>query len=125
MVIAINARFLIKDKLEGYGYFINQVIRIWTNQHPQHQFHIILDREFGAPVNYSENVHIHVVGPQARHPILWKVWFDVRVPILLKKIKADIFLSPDGFCSLTTKVPQCLIIHDLGFLHYPDTYLRN
>jgi hypothetical protein len=29
-------------------------------------------------------------------------------------------LSPDGFCSLRTQVPQCLIIHDLAFLHHPD-----
>ena len=40
----------------------------------------------------------------------------------MKKIKADVFVSPDGFCSLTTNIPQCLIIHDLGFLHHPKTY---
>ena len=27
------------------------------------------------------------------------------------------FVSPDGFCSLTTKIPQCLLIYDLAFLH--------
>src|SRR5690606_21699147 len=34
--------------------------------------------------------------------------------------KADIFVSPDGHCSLHTSVPQCLVIHDLAFLHHPS-----
>ena len=38
---------------------------------------------------------------------------------MLKKYKADVFVSPDGFCSLATKIPQCLVVHDLAFLHYP------
>ena len=38
----------------------------------------------------------------------------------LKRIKADVFVSADGFCSLNTNVPQCLVVHDLAFLHYPQ-----
>jgi glycosyltransferase involved in cell wall biosynthesis len=47
------------------------------------------------------------------------------VPLVLKKIRADVFLSPDGFCSLTTRVPQCLVVHDLGFLHHPEGYKKS
>ncbi|RYY95466.1 MAG: glycosyltransferase family 1 protein, partial [Chitinophagaceae bacterium] len=54
--------------------------------------------------------------------ILWRLWFDLRVPLVLRRIKADVFVSPDGYASLTTKVPQCLVVHDLGFLHQPDAY---
>jgi glycosyltransferase involved in cell wall biosynthesis len=39
---------------------------------------------------------------------------------MLKKYKADVFVSCDGFCTLTTRVPQCLVVHDLAFLHYPS-----
>ena len=35
------------------------------------------------------------------------------------------FVSLDGFCSLTTKVPQCLGVHDLGFLHQPEAYKKS
>src|SRR5207302_6042510 len=66
-----------------------------------------------------------IIGPPARHPLLWKWWYDVKVPMALRKIEADVFLSPDGFCSLTTRVPQCLVVHDLGFLHYPQGYKRS
>ena len=69
---------------------------------------------------FAENVKAVVTGPPARHPLLWKFWYDVKVPAVLKKYKADVFVSCDGFCSLTTKVPQCLVVHDLSFLHYPS-----
>ena len=62
---------------------------------------------------------------RSRHPLLWKLWFDLRVPLLIKKWKADLFLSTDGFCSLTTSVPQCMVIHDLAYLHFPGFNKRS
>jgi len=124
-VIAVNTRFLLKDNLEGFGYFTKQVLEVLTKKYPEHQFHFFFDRPFDECFIFSANVQGHVLSPPARHPLLWKYWFDVKVPRLLKKIKADVFFSPDGQCSLTTKVPQCLVVHDLGFLHYPDTYQKS
>jgi glycosyltransferase involved in cell wall biosynthesis len=37
----------------------------------------------------------------------------------LKKYKADIFLSPDGYLSLNTKIPQLAVIHDINVVHRP------
>lgn len=124
MIIAVNARFLIKEKLEGYGYFIKEVLQIWVHEHPQHHFHLIFDRDGGEDFFSLSNVTSHVVKPAARHPILWKWWMDVKIPRLLRKIKADVFFSPDGFCSLHTKVPQCMVVHDLGFLHFGESYKK-
>ena len=61
-----------------------------------------------------------IIGPPARHPILFKIWFNHSVTRALKKIGADIFLSPDGFLSLKTSIPQIAVIHDLNFEHYPE-----
>lgn len=60
-----------------------------------------------------------VLFPQARHPILYRIWFDWRIPAILKKYKADIFISPDGYLCQRTSVPQLAVIHDLNFEHYP------
>ncbi|GAA4738528.1 glycosyltransferase family 4 protein [Flavisolibacter ginsenosidimutans] len=122
MVIAVNTRFLLPGKLEGFGYFTKEVLQPLTAKHPEHQFHFFFDRPFDKSYLFSSNVQGHVLSPPARHPLLWKYWFDVKVPQLLKKVKADVFLSPDGQCSLTTKVPQVLVVHDLGFLHHPESY---
>lgn len=120
MVIAVNTRFLLDDSLEGYGYFIRETFRRIVRSHPQHRFIFLFDRPFDAAFLFAPNVEGIVSGPPARHPLLWKFWYDFKVPALLKKYKADVFVSPDGFCSLSTRVPQCLVLHDLAFLHFPS-----
>lgn len=120
MVIAVNTRFLITGELEGYGNFIFETFKRITRNNPEHQFIFIFDRPFDDRFVFGENVNAVVTGPAARHPLLWKLWYDVKVPAVLKKYKADVFVSCDGFCSLHTKVPQCLLVHDLAFLHHPS-----
>lgn len=43
----------------------------------------------------------------------------------MKKYKADVFVSADGFCSLATHIPQCVVVHDLAFAHYPNQMKRS
>ena len=119
MRIAINTRFLLPDFLEGYGYFISESLKYITTAHPEHEFIFIFDRPYDQRFIFSANVIPVIAKPPARHPLLWKYWYDIKIPAVLRKYKAEIFVSPDGFCSLTTKVPQCIVVHDLAFLHYP------
>src|SRR5438045_5240615 len=120
MRIAVNTRFLLSDYLEGYGYFTFEIFKHLTNRYPEHQFIFIFDRPYDKRFIFAPNITPVVIGPPARHPLIWKYWYDVKIPMLLKKYKADVFVSADGLCSLTTKVPQCLVVHDLAFLHYPS-----
>ena len=122
MVIGVNTRFLLKENLEGFGYFTKQVLAVLVKKYPEHQFHFFFDRPFDQEFIFASNVKGHVLSPPARHPLLWKYWFDIKVGNALKKVKADVFFSPDGQCSLLTKVPQCMVVHDLAFLHYPGGY---
>lgn len=120
MKIAVNTRFLLKEYLEGYGYFIYETFKRITAAHPEHEFIFIFDRPYDQRFVFGSNAKAVVTGPPARHPLLWKLWYDIKIPALLRKYKADVFVSCDGFCSLGTKVPQCLMVHDLAFLHYPS-----
>jgi glycosyltransferase involved in cell wall biosynthesis len=122
MRIAVNTRFLLNDYPGGYGYFLYECFNRITKAHPEHEFIFIFDRAYDEKFVFTKNVKAIVAGPAARHPLLWKLWYDVKVPAVLKKYKADVFVSCDGFCSLTTKVPQCLLLHDLSFLHYPSFF---
>lgn len=119
MKIAVNTRFLLSEYLEGYGYFQYEILKRITADHPEHDFIFIFDRPYDEKFVFGKNVIPVVTGPAARHPLLWKWWYDIKVPLLLKKYKADVFVSCDGFASLRTKVPQCLVVHDLSFLHFP------
>jgi glycosyltransferase involved in cell wall biosynthesis len=120
MRIAVNTRFLLTEYLEGYGYFIYETLKYITKNHPEHEFIFIFDRPFDKRFIFNSNIKPVATGPRARHPLLWKIWYDIRVPAVLRKYQADVFVSCDGFCSLSSKVPQCLVVHDLSFLHYPS-----
>lgn len=123
--IAVNTRLLLPDYLEGMGHFTDECLKRIVKEHPEADFLFIFDRPFDPKFIYGPNVKGIVCGPAARHPLLWKLWYDLRVPVILKKWKADIFLSPDGFCSLSTSIPQCLVLHDLSYLHFPGFNKRS
>jgi glycosyltransferase involved in cell wall biosynthesis len=61
-----------------------------------------------------------VLFPQARHPFLFVTWFEFSVTRALKKIEPDLFLSPDGYLSLSTKFKSLAVMHDLNFEHFPE-----
>lgn len=120
MKIAVNTRLLLKGKLEGIGWFTYQTLKLLVASHPEHEFIFIFDRPYDPSFIFDKNVTPVVVGPPARHPVLFYLWLDWSVAFVLRKYKADVFLSPDGFGSLNTKVPTCLVIHDLAFEHFPE-----
>lgn len=120
MRIAVNTRFLLKGKLEGIGVFTHEILQRITRAHPEHEFIFIFDRPYDASFIYSTNITPVVIPPPARHPILWYLWFEWALPMVLRKYKPDVLLSPDGYLSLSSDVPTLLVLHDLAFEHFPE-----
>ena len=120
MKIAVNTRLLLKNKLEGIGWFTYETLIRIVNQHPEHEFYFIFDRKYDERFVFASNVTPIVIGPQARHPILFYIWFEFSIPRVLKKIKADLFISPDAFGSLRAKTKTLTVLHDLNFEHFPN-----
>jgi len=119
MRIAVNTRLLLEGKLEGIGWFTYESLQRITTQHPEHEFLFLFDRPYSKQFVFAPNVTPVVTGPPSRHPFLWYWWFEFSVPAALRKHKADIFLSPDGYLSLRSAVPSIAVIHDINFEHYP------
>ena len=117
--IAINTRFLLPNKLEGIGWFSYEVLKRWVEWHPEHEFIFIFDRTFDEQFIFASNVKPLIASPQARHPVLFYLWFEWSLPALFKKHKVNAFMSPDGFMSLSTEVPTLLVIHDIAWKHFP------
>lgn len=118
--IAVNTRFLIKDKLEGIGLFTYESLRRIVCNHPEIDFYFLFDRAFDPQFIFANNVKPVVLFPQARHPLLWYWWFEISVKQWLYKHKPNLFLSTDGYACLGTDVPQVLVMHDLAFEHFKD-----
>ena len=117
--IAVNTRLLLPGKLDGIGWFTYHTLQKITADHPEVSFTFLFDRPWSQEFIFGKNVHPAALFPQARHPFLYYWWFQYSVPSALRKLNADLFLSPDGYLSLRTDVPQLAVIHDLNFEHYP------
>lgn len=120
MKIAVNTRLLLKDKLEGIGWFTYESLKRIVALHPEHTFYFIFDRNYDERFVFAQNVVPILTFPPARHPYLWYIYFEYSIPYVLKKIKPDLFLSTDGWLSLKTDIPQVDVIHDLNFEHHTD-----
>lgn len=118
MRIAVNTRFLLKNKLEGIGWFTYESLKRIVHSHPEHEFIFFFDRPYSEEFIFGKNVTPVVLFPPARHPFLWYWWFQISVTRALKKYNPDLFLSTDGYLSLRTPVKQVLVIHDLAFEHF-------
>jgi len=125
MIIAVNTRSLLHKHSERYATFIFQSFSRLAAANPEHQFLYIFDRSFDARYITSSNIVAITAGPAVKTPLLWLWWYNYKVPRVLKKYKADVFVSADGCCSLRTKVPQCMVVHDLAFLHQPKFISRS
>lgn len=123
--IAVNTRLLRKGRLEGIGWFTWESFRRIAADHPEIEFHFFFDATPDSQFVPFSNVKAHVLWPPARRTWLFRLWFDVAVSWKLKRLKADLFVSPDGYASLTTNVPQLVVMHDLNFVHHPEWLPNN
>ncbi|MCR4932526.1 MAG: glycosyltransferase family 4 protein [Bacteroidales bacterium] len=123
MRIAVNTRLLLPHRLDGIGWFAAETLKRIVLSHPEHEFYFFFDRKPDSQFIYADNVCPVVLHPQARHPLLWYMFFEWSVTMALRRLKIDLFLSPDGWMSLRTPVPTLTVIHDLNFEHAVD-YLR-
>ncbi len=120
MLIAVNTRMLLTEKMEGIGYFTYETMSRITKAHPEHTFLFLFDRPFSTEFIFTDNIIPVVVPPPARHPILWYLWHEEALPRVFRKYKPDAFIGTDGYLTLNTKVPSLAVFHDISFEHYPS-----
>ncbi|MEO0339822.1 MAG: glycosyltransferase family 1 protein [Bacteroidota bacterium] len=111
---------MIKGKLEGLGWHNYELCKALVEAHPEDEFIFFFDRPFDDSFLFGDKVRGVVVAPPARHPILWWIWFEVSLPLYLKRYQIDVFLSLDSYCSLRSQVSTLMVTHDIAHVHYPD-----
>jgi glycosyltransferase involved in cell wall biosynthesis len=123
MRIALNARHLIKDRLEGVGIVTDEVMNRIVRSHPEDQFDYYFDRKFDPRFVHGPNVQGHAIHPVTRLPVLIRYWLNYPVRKHVIKQKANVFFSPDGFIPLGMSIPKVSMVHDVAYLRYPE-YLQ-
>lgn len=120
MRIALNARHMLVDRLEGVGIVTDEVMGRLTRSHPEDQFDYYFDRKYDQRFVHSTNVSPHTIQPVTRLPILIRYWLDHPVRKDVVKQKANVFFSPDGFIPLGMGIPKVSMVHDVAYLRYPE-----
>jgi glycosyltransferase involved in cell wall biosynthesis len=120
MNIGVNARLLLSENMEGMARFTYETVCQMAIAHPEDKFYLFFDRKVSYDFGFPENIIRITVPLQARHPILWHIWFEYMIPYFIKKYKIDVFYSSDGYMSLRTKVPTVLVTHDLAYVHFKE-----
>lgn len=99
--------------------FIFEIFDRITRSHLEHTFIFIFNKPLQDPFVFPENVMPVLIDYEAKNSIKWLITYNIKIPKILKKYKANIFIS-ERFCSLVTKVPQLLLSPDLSFIHQPS-----
>ncbi|MBL4669358.1 MAG: glycosyltransferase family 4 protein [Flavobacteriales bacterium] len=120
MKIAVDTRLLLKDKMDGLGQFTQGAFKHIVTNNPSIDFIFIFDREPHPDFIFKKNVTAEVIGPQARHPFLYKIWYQFSLKKCLKKIKPDIFIGTNGMIPFNIDARTLSVIHDLNFEHHPQ-----
>ena len=111
MTIAVWSPSLFKEENYNSSQFVVETFLSIIAQHPDKKFFIITDT---APQkSFPKNTEILFVKPSPKNALLKKIWWEVRIPAILKKIKADFFISFENRCSLAASIPQSILIETI------------
>lgn len=120
MKIAVNVHTLVKDHLEGLGWFTFESLKRITQQHPEHDFLFIFGKGIHQDFIFSDNITAINIGPKYFRPLALYLKFEWILPWVLRKHKIDLFISTDGISSTKIKGKNLNVIHDLNFEEKPE-----
>ncbi len=125
MTIAVHTNFLGEEQATFYNSFIFECLTRLTLNNPQHQFVLLSNKPFAVKLKFSNNVTLVLKGPASLNLLVNQYWFNYTIPRILKKHKADVFVSMDGICGMRISIPQCLFLSSLDYLENPSSHKKS
>lgn len=121
MRIGVNARLLLKGRLEGIGWHAWEIISRLIRRHPEHHFILFYDRHTDILVPDGSNRSVIKLSPQSRHPILIHLWCEYVLSYACRREQIDLFYSPEPLMPGDISVPSIITVHDLTPFRMPET----
>jgi len=120
MKIVVNTRDIFKNTAENDNLFVYESFKRIAASHPKNEFIFITDKSLSKELSSLKNVTQLVIETEIKKTLLWQLWYNYKLPALIKKYKADVLVNTNGICSLRTKIPQYIIVQNLSFLQHPQ-----
>ena len=92
--------------------FIVETSFLLVSQHSDHRFIIITEEKLAEQFSRYPNAETIPLKPLS-NGLLKMIWWDIKLPTMLKKVRADIFISFRNVCSPAASIPQFMFINDL------------
>ena len=89
------------------NFIVETFFPLFENLQGGHRFFLITD--VSIKLNHVTSFETIIIKAQPKNPLLKSLWIERTLARLLKKIKADMFISADKFCSLNILIPQFLL----------------
>lgn len=122
MRIVIDARPFIRP-LVGIGNVLLCFLKS-LQKHKELDIYVLLPREMDKSISFKaeENVHI-ITCPLWFNNMPRFIWFFIKVPLMLRKIKPDLLFSPITNIPyfIPSKVKKLVIVHDVVNIEYKQT----
>lgn len=96
-----------------------------AEQQPYHQFIFLMIGRGKAAINFPHNAEVIFIKPLLK-VMAFEGWLNnLQLAGTLKKLNADVCINYNRFFSLSTKVPQVLVVSDPEFIHLKPTSVIN
>jgi glycosyltransferase involved in cell wall biosynthesis len=83
-------------------------------ERPGDHFIFIFDKPQHPELSLESNCTPVVCAPQIRNSLLRHYWYNYKIPALLERYNAGVFITADAVCSLRTDVPQAMLTEALS-----------
>ncbi|NJN55659.1 MAG: glycosyltransferase family 4 protein [Anaerolineae bacterium] len=112
----------------GIGRYTRELVQALTAVDAQNDYHFFAAKTPTAspvpdPIPQAHNVQLHVAPFDERW--LYRLWYRLRLPLAVQRFTGplDLFHSPDFVLPpVHGRIPTLLTVHDLSFVHYPETF---
>ncbi len=112
----------------GIGRYTRELIFALTAVDQHNEFHFFSAKTPTAspvpnPIPRTKNVQLHTAPLDERW--LYRLWYRLRLPLPVQTFTGglDLFHSPDFVLPpVHGRIPTLLTVHDLSFVHYPETF---
>ena len=112
----------------GIGRYTRELVRALVAQEAEANFRLFSARPPTAspvPQPLPQAGNVDYFPSRLTERWLYRLWYRLRLPLPVQwqTGKLDLFHSPDFVLPpVNGRVPTLLTVHDLSFIHYPDTF---